>query len=138
VWFAIPSPYGSFNSVIATAKLNQLIVADFLASGSYDRHLRKLKTALKNQVSQSAAAISRYFPAGTRISSPRGGYVIWVELPDGVDGMTRKKVTGPRHNINKLHSNNRCNHGFLRLQQNFKCKECPHRPLDMHPAKKLH
>ncbi len=28
-------------------------------------------------------AIARYFPAGTRVSHPEGGYFLWVELPPG-------------------------------------------------------
>ncbi|HDR9488484.1 TPA: 2-aminoadipate aminotransferase, partial [Burkholderia aenigmatica] len=33
------------------------------------------------------AMVSRFFPEGTRISSPAGGYVLWVELPVQVDAM---------------------------------------------------
>lgn len=34
-----------------------------------------------------SAAVLRFFPAGTRISNPQGGYVLWVELPERVDSM---------------------------------------------------
>ena len=27
------------------------------------------------------------FPDGTRVSSPRGGFVLWVELPAGIDAL---------------------------------------------------
>ncbi|MBI4792780.1 MAG: PLP-dependent aminotransferase family protein [Deltaproteobacteria bacterium] len=76
-----------FNTVIASSKFNQLIVADFLHNGCYERHLRRLRHALINQVGNMSLAISRDFPPGTRISSPRGGYVLWVELPEEVDGL---------------------------------------------------
>ena len=76
-----------FNTVIASSKFNQLIVADYLHHGGYERHLRRLRHALMNQTGNMALAISREFPPGTRISSPRGGYVLWVELPEGVDGL---------------------------------------------------
>lgn len=33
------------------------------------------------------AAIAQYFPIGTRATQPRGGFVIWVELPKGIDGL---------------------------------------------------
>ncbi len=29
--------------------------------------------------------IERYFPAGTRVSCPAGGYLLWLELPETVD-----------------------------------------------------
>jgi DNA-binding transcriptional MocR family regulator len=32
-----------------------------------------------------ARAIEEYFPEGTRIADPLGGYVIWVRLPGGLD-----------------------------------------------------
>lgn len=32
-------------------------------------------------------AIGRHFPAQTRISSPKGGLALWVELPNSVDGL---------------------------------------------------
>ena len=30
-------------------------------------------------------AVSRYFPMATRIAQPQGGYVLWIELPEGID-----------------------------------------------------
>jgi len=33
------------------------------------------------------AIVLRFFPEGTRMSSPAGGYVLWVELPPKVDAM---------------------------------------------------
>jgi DNA-binding transcriptional MocR family regulator len=68
------------NHTIASPPLVQYAVAEYLRGGAYDRHLRKLRTALKNQVSNMATAIARYFPEGTRITAPRGGLVLWVEL----------------------------------------------------------
>jgi DNA-binding transcriptional MocR family regulator len=31
------------------------------------------------------AAVSRHFPAATRITEPQGGFVLWLELPDDID-----------------------------------------------------
>jgi DNA-binding transcriptional MocR family regulator len=30
-------------------------------------------------------AVMKIFPEGTRISQPQGGFVLWVELPEGID-----------------------------------------------------
>ncbi len=76
-----------FNVSIATSQLNQLVIADFLATGAYDRHLRKMRNALKKQTTDTALAISRFFPTGTKISTPKGGYTLWVELPPGIDSL---------------------------------------------------
>ena len=75
------------NSSIATASLGQHLVAEFLKSGSYDRHLRTLRTALKNQAGNTALAVARHFPGGTRITAPKGGLTLWLELDPAVDGM---------------------------------------------------
>lgn len=76
-----------FNSSIASSQLNQLVIADFLATGAYDRHLRKMRNALKKQTTDTALAIKRFFPPETRISTPKGGYTLWVELPPGIDSL---------------------------------------------------
>jgi DNA-binding transcriptional MocR family regulator len=74
-------------NTIATATLPQMAVARFLESGGYDRHLRKLRKALATQIQQVVLAISRYFPEGTKVTRPAGGFVLWVELPKGVDSI---------------------------------------------------
>jgi len=70
---------------IATPMPTQLAVADFLENGGYDHHLRKIRRIYAHQCAAMAAAVAEHFPAGTRVSSPTGGYVLWVELPTGTD-----------------------------------------------------
>jgi DNA-binding transcriptional MocR family regulator len=72
---------------VASPTLNQHVVARFLKDGAFDRHLRRLRTALKNQITNTALAIARYFPEGTRITAPAGGLTLWVELDRRVDGL---------------------------------------------------
>ncbi len=76
-----------FNSSVATSQLDQGIVASFMASGSYDRHLRKLRNALKKQAANLMLAIAHHFPEGTRVSAPRGGLCLWVELDQRIDAL---------------------------------------------------
>jgi len=68
---------------IATASPNQLAIAEFLTNGGYDHHLRSLRRLYSRQTHQLRNAIGRYFPPGTRVSRPEGGYILWVELPEG-------------------------------------------------------
>lgn len=65
-------------------ELSQLLVANFLQSNRFDRHLRKLRTLLRHQREKMAEAIAHYFPPGTRLSVPDGGVTIWVEMPPQV------------------------------------------------------
>lgn len=59
----------------------QIAMADILASGKFDRHLRATRSKLAKSMYDMIVAIKRYFPEGTRITQPQGGMVLWVELP---------------------------------------------------------
>jgi DNA-binding transcriptional MocR family regulator len=76
-----------FLTTIAAPSLPQLAVAEFLESGGYDRHLKRLRAAFANQVEETRQGIAKYFPERTRITRPDGGYLLWVELPEGIDGL---------------------------------------------------
>ena len=65
--------------------LQQMTLAEFVASGDYDRHLKTLRHVLQCNARRMAAAIASYFPTETRISKPVGGCVMWLELPEPVD-----------------------------------------------------
>ncbi|WP_137938158.1 PLP-dependent aminotransferase family protein [Chitinivorax sp. B] len=66
----------------------QLTLAEFLETGGYEHHLRQLRRALAQRVADMSELVLQYFPSGTRISQPAGGFVLWVELPTGVDTLT--------------------------------------------------
>lgn len=70
-----------FVATVATPTLQQLVVAQFLETGGYDRHLSRLRRLLHSQVELYLDAVIQRFPPGTRITRPQGGYVLWVELP---------------------------------------------------------
>ena len=72
-----------FAQTVATPTLAQMAIADFLENGGYERHLRRLRRALSEQVARVSEAIAEHFPQGTRISRPRGGFLLWVEMPPG-------------------------------------------------------
>jgi DNA-binding transcriptional MocR family regulator len=62
----------------------QYALVDILASGKYDRHLRSLRTKLAKSTHEMITAIERYFPPNTCITQPRGGFILWAELPPEV------------------------------------------------------
>ena len=62
--------------------LEQMAVAEFMANGSYDRHIRNIRKTYMRQTQLFSSAIINYFPEGTTISQPEGGYILWVRLPD--------------------------------------------------------
>lgn len=70
---------------VSTPPLLQMALAEFLGNGGYERHVRKLRSHLQTQVERTRNAVIDAFPEGTRVSSPAGGFVLWVELPANVD-----------------------------------------------------
>jgi DNA-binding transcriptional MocR family regulator len=70
---------------LASATLPALAVADLVRNGGYDRHLRAMRRALRDRVQRVRGAVADAFPAGTAVSRPEGGFVLWVELPRSVD-----------------------------------------------------
>jgi DNA-binding transcriptional MocR family regulator len=65
--------------------LQQLTLAEFLASGDYSRHLKALTPVLLRNSERMRALVAEHFPSETRTSRPVGGSVLWLELPAGVD-----------------------------------------------------
>jgi DNA-binding transcriptional MocR family regulator len=66
---------------LCSPALAQVALADFLSSGGYDSHLRRIRRAFHQNVVQMTRAIEKTFPRGTKITQPAGGFVLWLELP---------------------------------------------------------
>lgn len=69
----------------ASATLPQLAVAEFIAKGHYEHHLREIIRQLQRHRDIMLGWIKQHFPASTRVSYPKGGFLLWLELPAGVD-----------------------------------------------------
>lgn len=76
-----------FAQSVATPTLPQMAIADFVENGGYDHHLRQLRRRLASQVERVSEAVAEHFPAGTRATRPAGGFVLWLELPPGVNAL---------------------------------------------------
>lgn len=103
---------------VATASPPQLAIAEFLANGGYEHHLRSIRRRYAYQVAQMQDAIGRYFPPGTRVSRPQGAFNLWVEMPHSVDALhlyrdaKLKKISiapGPLFSLENRY------HNFIRL-----------------------
>lgn len=74
-------------STHSTVLLPQKACAEFMASGGFDRHMKKLRRTLERQLSFVNHAIREYFPAGTKMTRPTGGSVCWIELPANINAL---------------------------------------------------
>ncbi|AJP56282.1 2-aminoadipate aminotransferase [Pandoraea vervacti] len=93
IGWALPGRYRDqveklkFLNTLTTASIPQIAIAEFLERDGYEHHLRRLRKTYAQQANLMKAIVTRFFPEGTRLSNPAGGYVLWVELPRAVDGM---------------------------------------------------
>ncbi len=62
----------------------QGVIAGFLGTGKFDRHLRRLRAAVEKQMHAKRLAICSCFQPETKFTGPSGGLVLWVELPTGI------------------------------------------------------
>lgn len=80
---------GKFKEKIIRQKLVQTVsspslfsdvIADFLEHGRYDHHLRMFRKKLYANYLQIQKSVTQYFPDNTKISEPKGGFMLWLEL----------------------------------------------------------
>ncbi len=71
--------------LISTPTLNQEAIANFMENDRYENHLRKLRYELHANSLHFVQSIMNYFPEETKIITPQGGFMIWVELDKRID-----------------------------------------------------
>lgn len=74
-----------FSNTVSTNSASQLAIADYLKNSNYDRHLRKIRQILSQNMHLYSQKILECFPEGTKITTPSGGCLIWIEFPKGID-----------------------------------------------------
>ncbi|UGT44819.1 PLP-dependent aminotransferase family protein [Nocardia yamanashiensis] len=92
-WMVLPEPWlpkvlsakGSREMWVSTVE--QLTLADFLASGSYDRHLRRTRATYRRRRDLLVRTLARHAPH-IRISGIAAGLHAVLELPDGTEEST--------------------------------------------------
>jgi DNA-binding transcriptional MocR family regulator len=83
---------------VSTNSLSQATIAEFLSNGRFELHLRHLRKALHTQSLRYLQAICEYFPEGTRVTRPEGGFVLWIELNKKINTYKLHK-RALKHNI---------------------------------------
>jgi GntR family transcriptional regulator/MocR family aminotransferase len=77
--------------VVAQAALTTLI-----ATRGLERHVRRLRRRYAERLQALLDALAREMPAGTRWITPRGGLLVWVTLPPGVDAERLRRAAADR------------------------------------------
>jgi DNA-binding transcriptional MocR family regulator len=69
----------------SACSVTQMAVAAYLENGGYDRHLRYIRQEYRKNLNLFQLAVQQYFPEGTQISRPKGGFILWLSLPARVN-----------------------------------------------------
>ncbi|NQZ08126.1 MAG: PLP-dependent aminotransferase family protein [Algicola sp.] len=78
--------YKTFTNISAP-NFAQIVMAEFLESGRYDRHLRQMRTLLAQQIYKFQQWIKAYFPPDVHFSHPQGACVLWVDLGKAINAL---------------------------------------------------
>ena len=68
-----------------TGVVAQAALAELLASGGLERHVRRVRRIYAARRSVLIEALREHMPEGTEFVEPAGGNTVWVGLPPGVD-----------------------------------------------------
>ncbi len=71
---------------LETSPLLQAVLCEFISAGGLDRHLRALAAELRQRHAALQDALASALPEGCALTSPDGGFVVWLELPQPGQG----------------------------------------------------
>ena len=70
---------------LESSALTQRAVAEYLRGGQFSTHLYRLREVYRFRRDAMLAALRSSFPTDVRWTTPRGGFFVWVELPESCD-----------------------------------------------------
>jgi DNA-binding transcriptional MocR family regulator len=62
-------------------------LADLLTQPGIEAGYRQMRRTIAARVDEARGLIAQYFPEGTRVTDPQGGFILWLELPHGIDSL---------------------------------------------------
>lgn len=74
-------------SSLGNSVILQESIAEYLKSGNYNFHLKQFRKKIRIQTYEMRSLVEKYFPDNTKISMPKGGYFLWVELDKKIDSI---------------------------------------------------
>lgn len=71
-------------SDLENSALLQRALFEFCTRGFYEKHLEKVRNLIRRRLDTAFQALAEFMPSECTWHEPRGGYVFWVRLPEGV------------------------------------------------------
>lgn len=81
------------DTYISASFLGQATVNEFLAAGEFEPNVDRARELLRERRDRIVRALEAELP-GASWASPKGGYFIWVRLPDGLDAGSVAREAG--------------------------------------------
>jgi 2-aminoadipate transaminase len=75
----------SAETYIAPNSLAEAVVSAYCDAGCFEPNVARAAAALRRRRDAMEEALREHFPAGSRWTTPTGGYFYWVELPEDID-----------------------------------------------------
>lgn len=88
-WMVAPERVRKFLQIageavtICPSVLSQRLVLGFMAEGMWEPHTRRTAALYKERCEAVLAACEKYMPEGTTWTTPSGGFLTWLTLPEG-------------------------------------------------------
>ena len=73
---------------VGTPLLQQAVISELLESGNYFKYIRKARSLYAERTARLRNDLVSSFPRESSISTPEGGYLLWVKLPESVPADT--------------------------------------------------
>lgn len=83
-----------FTANFQPSLMDQIAVAEFMISGDFGRHVRRLRKRHAKKREALLAALEGAMPAGLGWTRPAAGSTVWIDLPEGValDALQRRAL----------------------------------------------
>lgn len=72
------------------------VLAEYCRAGHLEPHVAQLRQVYRHRRDATLAALERHMPAGATWTRPRGGFFVWLTLPQGVSAESLRKVARQR------------------------------------------
>jgi DNA-binding transcriptional MocR family regulator len=79
-------------AVLCPPMFNQLVVAEYLATQPWQHQIKVFRELYHERRDATLDALVHHLPGGCSWTHPRGGFYVWLTLPDGLDA----KAMAPR------------------------------------------
>jgi DNA-binding transcriptional MocR family regulator len=85
-------------SDLGSGNLVQEVLAEFVARGFYDLHLKRLHRIFRKRMQLAFRTMDEHFPESIRWTRPAGGYTIWIKMPLSIEE-ARLREQMSRHGV---------------------------------------